>query len=46
MTLIKSIEGKIKNNNSILEDYWLTLMKKAAAFEDFDLNHKVQKRQL
>ena len=46
MILIKSIEAKINNNNSVLEDYWLTLSKKATAFEDFDLNHKVQKRQL
>lgn len=45
MRLIKSIEEKINNNKSVLEDYWLTLSKKSAAFEDFDLNHKVAKRQ-
>lgn len=44
VSLIKSIESKINNNNSVLEEYWLTLAKKGHSFEDFDLNHKVQKR--
>lgn len=32
MRLIKSIEDKLSLNKSVLEDYWLTLTKKSAAF--------------
>lgn len=45
MKMIKTVEDKLTTCKQTLENQWLTLSKKTASFEDFDLNHKVKKRQ-
>lgn len=41
---VREISLKIETNKQQAEDYWRTLAKKSASFEDFDVCHKVSKR--
>lgn len=45
ISLVKALSLKMEENKMQVEEYWITLAKKSASFEDFDICHKVHKRQ-